>query len=100
MLGFEAETGVLLITDAGLAGSPAVEEIPRVELYAGLCGVDFQDAAGLRVGSAGGEFELPVGLTHRITVIVTDGVAADLLQSLADAGGLCKIHGCSFDAMQ
>ena len=55
VLGFQAESGAKRIGFAGFAANGEVEEIAGVELDAGFGGEDFEDAAGVRVGSDGGE---------------------------------------------
>ena len=85
MLGLEAKAAAVGIGGAGLARDVAVEEIPRVELNAGLGGEDFHDTAGSGLTHGGREGERTVGGVEHPVVVVA-AAEAELRMVLADTG--------------
>ena len=72
VLGLQAEGAVLLVGHAPLAGERAVEEVPGVELDAGLGREDLQGPAALRIVDLRREGGLAasVGVTWDLTALV------------------------------
>ena len=60
MLGFEAESGAVIVSTASLAVDGAIQEIPAVELQAGFGGPNFHQAAGGGLENPSGPAQIAV----------------------------------------
>src|SRR6185295_5864885 len=94
----EAQSRPVLVHDAALALDRAVQEIPAVELHAGLRGQDLHRAPRPGVGQTSGPPQ-SLARAREHEVVVVAAAALELLVVLADAGadggGLPEVEGRS-----
>ena len=77
VLGFEADAVALLVDDSLLALDGTVQEVPGIDLDAGLVGIDEERDAGLRAVQHGSIlFDVAGGIQHPVVVVAVS--VADL----------------------